>query len=130
MTRIPAESTISREDHQMNSVLYASIEDVKAVYVNSYEFADLTPVQINKLVCRHFVRQDLLLRKVHTLPCQIELVIRLAVHFDCEYHEVLKKMASEYLASTNQESVIYQPRQYRPRATKLNCTFETAVHPH
>jgi hypothetical protein len=83
----------------MNPVLYAEIADVKRAYFSSYQFSTCTDKQLDNLVKRHYTTTELFLRKVHTLPCEIEIIVRLAVHFKCKYHEVLAHMVQEFRTS-------------------------------
>lgn len=117
MTRIPNESPIPRSDQKMNSVFYSGITDVKAAYIDAYKLASLTPVQIGRKVSKHFTSQETFLRNAFYLPCSMEVIVRLAVHFDCQYHEVLRYMAREYLSSQNKELKLPQPRKRRVPAT-------------
>lgn len=80
-----------------NPALYASTEEVKASYHLAYRFHCATPAQLRKQVSKHYRSQAALLLSASLLPCDIALVIRLAVHFKCQYHEVLGKMVAEHL---------------------------------
>jgi hypothetical protein len=80
----------------MNPVLFADIVDVKRAYYTAYQFSQLNELQLDRLVKHHYPSTELLLRKVHTLPCQMELIVRLAVHFKCKYHQVLGFMVQEF----------------------------------
>lgn len=118
--------TRSATDHSipktlfMNPVLYADIAEVKRTYFSAYQFPTCTDPQLDKLVKNHYTSSETLLRKVHVLPCQVELIVRLAVHFKCKYHEVLGFMVQEY-RNCRSTAMRYTAEYYHDKRTHCNA---------
>ena len=107
------------KDASMNPVLFADIADVKRAYFSAYQFSTCTDPQLDKLVKNHYTSSELLLRKVHVLPCQVELIVRLAVHFKCKYHQVLGFMVQEY-RNCRSTALRYTAEYYRDNRALCN----------
>jgi hypothetical protein len=110
----------------MNTALTACLSDVKFAYIRAYQLPTFTDTELASLVRQHYRREDLLLRKAHSLPCEIELIVRLAVHFKCRYHEVLALMIDDY--QTNRPAFERHQSGYYPDYLPSTCAVQPCAH--